>query len=193
SPGNPFGRPAFARSPDWERAPRVVGSSRRRFRRAAHRLHERREFAFGPRHRPPAGIRGACRSRRRSLAIDSPDAHRKLAARFPRRLRRTAARLRPAARVHRHFARGNSPFARSDLDVRVLVFTFAAAIASAIFFGLASAPPGPAMSSLHGGRAAGSRSRGVLRLLLASTQIAVSIVLLVGAGLLLRSLWNLER
>ena len=81
----------------------------------------------------------------------------------------------------------------ATLDVRVLVFTFAAAIASAIFFGLASAPPGPAMSSLHGGRAAGSRSRGVLRLLLASTQIAVSIVLLVGAGLLVRSLWNLER
>jgi len=81
----------------------------------------------------------------------------------------------------------------ATLDVRVLVFTFAAAIASAIFFGLASAPPGAAMSSLHGGRAAGSRSRGVLRLLLASTQIAVSIVLLVGAGLLVRSLWNLER
>jgi len=81
----------------------------------------------------------------------------------------------------------------ATLDVRVLVFTFAAAIASAIFFGLASAPSGPAMSSLHGGRAAGSKSRGLLRLLLASTQIAVSIVLLVGAGLLLRSLWNLER
>jgi putative ABC transport system permease protein len=81
----------------------------------------------------------------------------------------------------------------ATLDVRVLVFTFGAAIASAIFFGFASAPPGPAMASLHGGRTAGSKSRGVLRLLLASAQIAVSIVLLVGAGLLLRSLWNLER
>jgi putative ABC transport system permease protein len=79
------------------------------------------------------------------------------------------------------------------LDFRVLVFTFAAAIASAIFFGLASAPPGPAMAFLHGGRAAGSKSRGLLRLILASAQIAVSIVLLVGAGLLLRSLWNLEK
>jgi putative ABC transport system permease protein len=81
----------------------------------------------------------------------------------------------------------------ASLDVRVLVFTFGAAIASAVFFGLASAPPGPAMASLHGGRAAGLKSRGVLRLILASVQIAVSIVLLVGAGLLLRSLWNLER
>jgi len=85
----------------------------------------------------------------------------------------------------------------ATLDVRVLLFTFAASIASAIFFGLASTPPdaamAPAMVSLHGGRATGSKSRGVLRLILASTQIAVSIVLLVGAGLLLRSLWNLER
>jgi predicted permease len=85
----------------------------------------------------------------------------------------------------------------ATLDVRVLLFTFAASIASAIFFGLASTPPGaamaPAMVSLHGGRATGSKSRGVLRVILASTQIAVSIILLVGAGLLLRSLWNLER
>jgi putative ABC transport system permease protein len=85
----------------------------------------------------------------------------------------------------------------ATLDVRVLIFTFAASIASALFFGLASTPPLPAtapgMALLHGGRAAGSKSRGVLRLILASAQIAVSIVLLVGAGLLLRSLRNLER
>jgi len=71
----------------------------------------------------------------------------------------------------------------ASIDTRVLLFTLAAAIASGVLFGLV-----PALRSAT--RIA--QSRGGLRAGLVSIEIAFAMVLLTGAGLLLRSLWKLE-
>jgi len=76
------------------------------------------------------------------------------------------------------------------IDPRVLGFAVGISLLSALLFGLAPA--------LRGGReltAAGratARSRGWMRGGLVTAQVALSLMLLTGAGLLLRSLWNLQ-
>ncbi len=83
-----------------------------------------------------------------------------------------------------------------DLAVnwRTLAFTATAAIAAVALSGLAPAfrmsSVGPAEALKDGGRAIGSRSRLLTSLVVA--QIALSVVLLVGAGLFVRTLANLE-
>jgi predicted permease len=89
---------------------------------------------------------------------------------------------------------------RLDIDLnadwRVLAFTGAVAVLTCVFFGLIPAirssglPPAAALSS--GGRGStGNRERFALQRGLAVLQIAVSLVLLSGALLLVRSFWNL--
>jgi predicted permease len=80
----------------------------------------------------------------------------------------------------------------ASIDLRVLAFTVAAAIASGIAAGLPAAWRPPGVDGLRGTRST-SPARGWLRGGLVAAQIAVSLTLLAGAGLLLRSLWNLER
>jgi len=80
----------------------------------------------------------------------------------------------------------------ATLDLRVLIFAVAVSIASGMFFGLASAQKGSSNDALYG-RASSGISRAFLRRVLVSVQIAISFILLVGAGLLIRSLDNLER
>ncbi len=80
---------------------------------------------------------------------------------------------------------------QANLDLRVVVFTFGVAVASAIIFGVAPALNRPAPEVLSG-KQTNSPARSLLRQILVSAQIAISLVLLAGAGLLLRSLWNLE-
>lgn len=80
----------------------------------------------------------------------------------------------------------------ATLDLRVLVFTLAVSIASGLFFGLASGQRHASNDALYG-RASSGLSRAFFRRALVSAQIAISFILLVGAGLLIRSLENLER
>jgi len=77
------------------------------------------------------------------------------------------------------------------IDARVLLFTMAAALASGLLFGIAPALR-PSGSQLLGGWRATNVSRGGLRSVLVTLELAFSLVLLTGAGLLLRSLWKLE-
>jgi predicted permease len=78
----------------------------------------------------------------------------------------------------------------ATVDGRVLAFAAAASIGSGLLFGMA------AVLRDRGPWSGGSRStvgaRGWLRGGLVTMQIAISVVLLTGSGLLLRSLWNLE-
>ena len=94
---------------------------------------------------------------------------------------------------------GNLPFIDSiRLDTGALSFMVVVALLTGILFGLA-----PALQSARadlnstlkeGGRGAGSsQTRGRTRSALVVTEIAISLTLLVGAGLLLRSFVNLQR
>jgi predicted permease len=92
----------------------------------------------------------------------------------------------------------NPVFMGLGLDARVLAFTAALAIATCVLFGLAPAiratqlHPSAAMRSGGRGSSAG-RERFSLRRTLVATQVALSLVLLVGALLFVRSLRNLLR
>jgi putative ABC transport system permease protein len=80
---------------------------------------------------------------------------------------------------------------QATLDARVLLFTVAVSISSGLLFGLAPAIERPDAEALSGGRSIAS-FRGLLRHALIATQIAASLVLLTGAGLLLGALWRME-
>jgi predicted permease len=80
---------------------------------------------------------------------------------------------------------------QATLDGRVLLFALVACLLAGVLFGLAPAFESPRIEALAGGRAIGS-PRGIFRQMLVAAQIAVSLVLLTGASLLLRSLWKLE-
>ena len=84
-----------------------------------------------------------------------------------------------------------------SMDFRVLGFTAAASIFTGIVFGIAPAlkatriDPGPSLKESAGSQSAG-RSRITLGRALAVVQVALSIVLLIGAGLFVRTLRNLQ-
>jgi predicted permease len=80
---------------------------------------------------------------------------------------------------------------QATLDLRVLAFTLGISLVSGIFFGLAPAARQPEPDMLAG-KESRATSRNFLRQTLVTAQIAVSLVLLAGAGLLLRSLWKLQ-
>ena len=80
---------------------------------------------------------------------------------------------------------------KAAIDLRVLAFALAASLASGLLFGVAPALHIPENNLLGNCRSTG-RARGRLRSALVVIQIAVSMILLTGAALLLRSLWKLE-
>lgn len=80
---------------------------------------------------------------------------------------------------------------QASLDLRALLLALAVSLLSGLLFGIAPALRRPA-PELLAGKDIRSTSRSVLRELLVAGQIAASLVLLAGAGLLLRSLWNLQ-
>jgi putative ABC transport system permease protein len=79
----------------------------------------------------------------------------------------------------------------ATIDARMLLFTLAATLACGLLFGAAGALR-HSSSPLLAGWQPTRRTRGGLRSALVTLEIAFSMVLLTGAGLLLRSLWNLE-
>jgi putative ABC transport system permease protein len=80
---------------------------------------------------------------------------------------------------------------QARLDLRVAGFTVGLSILSGILFGLAPALYRPSAESLSGKEVRGTK-RNLLRQTLVAAQIAMSLMLLTGAGLLLRSLWNMQ-
>ena len=85
----------------------------------------------------------------------------------------------------------------AGLDMRVLVFAVAMAIVTGLVFCMA-----PMLQSLRqpvnealkasGGRTAGSRQSHRVRALLVMSEIGLSLVLLIGSGLLVRAFWKLQ-
>ncbi len=80
---------------------------------------------------------------------------------------------------------------QAGLDTRVVLFTMGVSLVSGALFGLAPAMQKPSPEFLTG-REARQTSRGLLRQILVASQVAVSLILLTGAGLLLHSLWRLQ-
>jgi predicted permease len=80
----------------------------------------------------------------------------------------------------------------ATLDARVLAFAMVLSLGTALVFGLAPSLNHLRVEALGGERVMGSR-RTWLREALITSQLAVSLVLLAGAGLLLMSLWRLQQ
>jgi putative ABC transport system permease protein len=80
---------------------------------------------------------------------------------------------------------------QATIDLRVLLFTLTVALVSSLVFGLAPVWRHPDPEILTG-KDAQPISRSPLRQILVTSQIAISLVLLTGASLLLRSLWKLQ-
>ena len=80
---------------------------------------------------------------------------------------------------------------QATVDLRVLLFALAVSLASGVVFGLAPALEHPRAETLAGWRSVGTRHY-LFRHSLVAAQICASLVLLTGASLLLRSLWNLQ-
>jgi predicted permease len=82
------------------------------------------------------------------------------------------------------------------INSTVLLFTFAISIATGILFGaipaFASRQQLAAALSQGGGRASGSLARHRMRNMLVTAQVAISFILLIGAGLMLRSVSKLQ-
>jgi putative ABC transport system permease protein len=82
--------------------------------------------------------------------------------------------------------------ATAHLDLRVVAFALATSLVCGMLFGILPVLPKPDVETIAAHTAVGAPHGGVRRLLVVA-QIAVSLVLLAGASLLLRSLWNLEK
>jgi len=80
---------------------------------------------------------------------------------------------------------------QARIDLRVLLFALAGSIAAAVLFGVAPALERPRAETLVGWHAAGT-ARTLFRKALVAAQVAISLVLLTGASLLIRSLGKLE-
>jgi putative ABC transport system permease protein len=80
---------------------------------------------------------------------------------------------------------------QARIDLRVLLFALVACLASALLFGAAPAFEPARAEALAGWQAAGS-IRTFVRKALVAAQVAISLVLLSGASLFVRSLWKLE-
>jgi len=81
---------------------------------------------------------------------------------------------------------------QASLDARVLSVDLAVSIVCGILFGIAPALKKPSPQSLTSWDSRGF-GRLLLRQTLVCSQIGASVVLLAGAGLLLRTLWNIQR
>ena len=81
--------------------------------------------------------------------------------------------------------------AEARMDGRALIFALGVMVGSGILFGIVPALDYQRAETLTGARAVGA-GRGVFRKGLVAAQIAISLMLVSGAALLLRSLWNLE-
>ena len=96
------------------------------------------------------------------------------------------------------FTQTNLPQAAEvPMDLRVLAFTLAISVVSGILFGLTlalqlSRPNLAGMLSDEGRGSAGSRQRNRARSILVAAQVALSMVLLIGCGLLIRSFVHLR-
>ena len=170
--------------------PRRHHADRGRGAGAADRVCQCRQPAALARDGAATGTVGAAGARRDACAVGPPAPHGKPAAgrhrrraRHPRRALGTTAAAWPAGQA-------------SPLDWRVMAFVIAVTTATGVVFGLAPALRATrtdVSSALKESSRSVAASRSVLGRSLVVAQVAISLVLLIGAGLFLRSLQNLRQ
>jgi len=156
------------------------------------RVYQRREPAPRAGNQPHARAGGSHRSRSDARTARSAGAHGKPASRSVGRPR--WLRVRPCSCCASLSPSRPKEFPGWNRLPWTFAFSFlrsACRSPPALLFGLASALRRP-LPELLTGKEIHSTAGGVLRHALVTVQIAVSLVLLAGAGLLLRSLWKLE-
>ena len=95
-------------------------------------------------------------------------------------------------RIFEAFAPQGIPYMeKAHLDLRIVAFAIITSLLCGILFGIAPVLPKEDVETIAGRSRIGA-PHGRARQLLVVSQIAVSLVLLAGASLLLRSLWNLQ-
>ncbi|HUK89255.1 MAG TPA: ABC transporter permease, partial [Blastocatellia bacterium] len=90
----------------------------------------------------------------------------------------------------------NARLAGSSVDLRVLAFVTGIAVLSGLIFGLAPAFSASRLNlseSLKSRQASGASGKARLRSFLIAAEVALAVVLVVGAGLLIKSLWFLSQ
>ena len=96
-------------------------------------------------------------------------------------------------RIFQAYAPQGVPYLeKAHLDLRIVAFAVITSLFCGVLFGIVPVLPKADVESIAGRSAIGA-PHGRMRQLLVVAQIAVSLVLLAGASLLLRSLWNLQR
>ena len=164
----------------------------------AGRLRQRRQPAAGAKRGARARGRPAHGARRRAPPPGPPDADRKPGARRRRR-RRRPGRRGAVPRGLLALVGDRIPIPRLDqvtLDLPVLAFTMILALATGLAFGLVPAfvSTSHANEALRdGGRHGGGRRLHRVLGMLVVAEVALSLVLLAGAGLLMRSLIRLQQ
>ena len=180
------------------RAPGGIRPARRRRSRTVDCLREPHEPVSRAILDAPARAGRAPGARCRALAADAPAADRERAACRRRR------RGRPDHRVGRTEERGalipgqfQMLGLEASVNVRVLMWSLALALVSGVLVGLLPALQAtrtdPHESLKADARSGGSRAGRHLRHVLIVGELALSVVLLLGAGLLLRSFLNIQR
>ncbi len=174
----------------------AVGADGHRRGRAAHRLRECRQSAARTRRWTSAGDGRPPGARRQPRSARASTADRKCPARGGRRTRGTRDRRGRRASRPRLLRRARPAAAGLHApDVRILAFTFGVSMLTGVLFGIAPALQStrpdvtPALKAQAGSVLGGGQAR--LRKGLVASQVAVSLLLLIGAGLFIRTLNNL--
>ena len=188
------GRPAGSdRRPRGSRPQGIDGRGRLR---PPDRVRESRQSDAGEDGGAPPRAGDSHGARRRPRTPDPPDRHRVARARIHRRRRRRGSRGVGDEVVRGGGRRHDADEGRIGLDARVLLFAFGIATLAALMAGLLPAlhasRAAVANALREGGRQGGPTVSRRTRNVLVGAEVALALVLLTGAGLLLRTLWGMQ-
>ena len=181
-----------------QRLARDLGAAGRGRLRAAHRLCQPRQPAAGAGRDPPPRVRGAHRARRHPRHPAAPVRHRGHAC--CRSLAAGSASAWPSSGCGRSCALYPESLPRSAdvvLDPAALGFTLGVSLLTGLVFGLAPMAHTRATAIAlalkeGGGRGATGGGRHGVRRALVVAEVALAVVLVVGAGLMMRTILNLS-
>ena len=176
----------------------VVGADERRGPRVAHRVRQHREPSAGAGRGQDARDRAPRRARRRPGPCGAATAHRELCAGRSRRASLGSCSRPCSCAGLMALSPANLPGIDDvRIDLTVLLFALGLSLVSTVLFGLVPALHASRLDLSEalkqgGSKATASRASSRLRATLVVTEVALSVILLVAAGLLVRSFQALQ-